>query len=180
MRTMRSGFTMIELMAVLTIGAVVMGISAGWIHQSFSTASLMQERLDHHQSLWRLSRRLRDDVHFGTKISMDGQNTLVIFGQDDNRSTFTIHPGAIKFLNNVDQRVGQDTFLLSDDSVAKWDTSEMPNWITLVIYRQPPFRRPELPTNNQTINLRDSPVDLHVRVMPKRWERLGIERVEIK
>jgi prepilin-type N-terminal cleavage/methylation domain-containing protein len=175
----RSGYTLIELMVVLSVSSTLLMVSVGWIHQSMTLASTMRDRQHHHQNLMRLSRQLRDDVHHGRSVSMASDQQLVITFADDQKLSYTITDNGIwRRSINGGGPVSQDSFEFSQPVAARWDASELPDWISLVVARKhrvsTPIDGPLTDGSMSTAIRGDSwPIDLQVRAAIGRWDSLG-------
>lgn len=171
--TPRRGFSMIEMMVAISVTGVLTVVAASWMHQSLKFASAMKQRQRVHQTLLRLASELRDDVRQSEALSMEGDDRLVIHRADGKRIIYSIatdtitveHPGA-------GQPPIQNQFVLSTAATAIWDTSEMPDWISLIVIRGREGV-PTMPPDRDEPSAADSssgPIDLHVRVGPHRWQ----------
>jgi prepilin-type N-terminal cleavage/methylation domain-containing protein len=188
----RRGYTLIELVVVISMTSVLLVVVVGWLHQSLKFGSSMRERQRNHRSLTELAWQLRDDVRQSESIAVEDNNRLVIKSLGGNTTSYTLSnsKSVVERKENGSSNQ-QSQFELSDSSVAHWDTSEMPDWISLVVSKQPDGKFS--PANQATTN-KDSksntmpgdpiltheehqkPIDLHVRVGPNRWT--GITKAE--
>ena len=134
----RSGYSLLELMVVISVLATLMSVAAAWIHQSLTFSSVMRQRDRHHQSLMRLSRQLRDDIHHGQTALVDESNQLVISMSGDHQVTYTIDDqhGLLRQSREGDT-VAHNRFSLAPTASAHWDASELPDWISLIVDRGP-------------------------------------------
>jgi prepilin-type N-terminal cleavage/methylation domain-containing protein len=62
----RRGFTLIEMVVVITVSAVLMGIGTGILALLLRSQRLAHDDLDHGRSVARLAEQFRDDVHAAT------------------------------------------------------------------------------------------------------------------
>jgi prepilin-type N-terminal cleavage/methylation domain-containing protein len=164
------GFTVLEMIVVMSVASVVMVVAVGWIHQSLKLGSIISKRQEHHQSLLRLARQLRDDVNRGESMVMVGDDQLLIT-LDDRTLRYTIEDQRLLYQSRLpDGKIAlQDAFALSRTSTSRWETSEMPTWITLIVDRGGAPR----PTEQSERAIKRS-TDLHVRAGIGRWLQLGI------
>ena len=175
----RSGYTLIELMVVLSVSSTLLMVAVGWIHQSMTLASAMRDRQHHHQSLMRLSRQLRDDVHRGVSASMASDEQLVITFADGKKLSYTIKENGIwRQSIGGDGPVLQDNFEFFRPVAARWDVSELPDWISLVVVREPrvatPIDGPMIDGSTPTaVSVDSRPTDLQVRAAISRWGSFG-------
>ena len=70
-RSVRSAFTLIEMLVVMTVGMVVMMLAVGMIHRSMSVASDHQSRMDQSIITDRLMREFRRDAHRSKSFELD-------------------------------------------------------------------------------------------------------------
>lgn len=176
------GFTLLELLVSISVGAVLMVVTVGWIHQSLKFSSLMKQRQRQHANLTRLAWQLRDDVRDSQSLSMAGENQLVLTA---NRMeiTYTLAGNSMfveKQRSHPDNQpaITREAYEFSPNSIARWDTSELPSWISLVVSGRPQAKPlPESADSFESAGNKKSgpiggerlPVDLHVRVAPNRW-----------
>jgi prepilin-type N-terminal cleavage/methylation domain-containing protein len=168
-RKHRRAYTLIEIMVTMSIGTVVMMVAAGWIHQSMKTASIMRQRERQHQSLLSLAASLRDHVRRSESMVLKDDRELQVRMTNDEQVIFQISEASVHMRRTRDGEVTQsETFRLSDQCRAIWDRSEMPNWITLMVRRQPKAyaqRVGEAKQIDETVSVQ-SPVELIVRTSP--------------
>ena len=158
----RTGYSLLELLVVISMTGTLMVLATGWIHQTMKFSTKLKNLQGHHQNLTRLARELRDDVRQSDAISLEGETQLLIKSAEGNETrVYEIASNSItlKKLQNGNM-VQKETLNLPHQSSARWDSSEMPNWISLIVERDP------TPAGGSSL---DTPVDLHVRVGPNRW-----------
>jgi len=152
----RSGYTLIEIVSVMSIFSVLMSIAVAWILQTMRFDSIVQERMTNHGVMMQLNQRLRDDIRHGQSMSMrdDEQLTisqLTILLGDNRSATYRLSPHRLDYRRQNEQGIEQhESYRFLDDSSVHWDTSAMPNSIGLIVRR-----------NAETGNA--SPVDLNIR-----------------
>ncbi len=169
----RFGYTLIEMLLSITVATVLLGINVGWIHQTMKFASATKQRQRQQQSLTRLAWEFREDVRAGKSIAMVGDDQLVITSIDGDQATYTISGTQLLVEKTDDQPiVKRERFELARNATAVWDTSEMPDWISLIVYRG--GESVELPSDENSKppipEATPMPADLHVRVGPNRWK----------
>ena len=168
----RQGSNLIEVMVVITLSSTLMIIAVGWIHQSMKLGSVIRERQRHHQSLMRLSRQLRDDVRSGESMTVTNETELVIRQDESRTSRYAIEPNGIRFqVRREDEVIQQDFFRTTPNAHIVWETSEMPQWVSLVVYRADGKREEAAVTTTQ-FDLGPVP-DLHLRVAVNRNQRIS-------
>ncbi len=175
----RRGYTLYQLLIVMSVGATLLVLNVAWIHESFNFASVMNQRQKNHSNLTRLAWELRDDVRASHSLSMDGEDGLVLSRDDGQQTSYMISAASVvveKRSNEIS--IGREIFKLSPNLTARWDTSEMPGWISLIVARGREGANTKSDENSEPQSAAEElpPVDLHVRVGPHRWP-LVIENV---
>ena len=173
------GYTLIELLLVMSIAVVLMMVNVGWIHQTMKFSSRMDQRQRHHQNLKRLAWELRDDVHQSESLAMDGDNRLVLTQNDGVELTYTISATSVDAERRSNETIiRRETYDLAPNSKVEWETAEVPNWITLIVTRgREGLAEQKLKKPLDPASARDSPVvDLHVRVGPNRWNTAFVQQ----
>lgn len=172
----RCGITLFEMMITLSVTGMLMVVTTGWMHQTMKFASTIRHRQRHHQSLTRLAWELRGHVRESQSLTMLGDDALMLNQPNGVRMTYTISGPTLLVEKRLGERdVVRETYRLAPSAVAVWDTSEMPEWISLVVSRGRegvPLERPEH-SEFQPLDPESMPVDLHLRVGPHRWPEAG-------
>ena len=170
----RRGHSLIELMMVISVAAVIMVVNVGWIHQSMKFASSMRQRQRHHQNLTRLAWALRDDVWQSDSMTMKGDGRLLLNWNDGTQVSYEITNTSLVVEKREElaegPRIKNEVFELHPGSTIRWDTAELPNWISLVVFREnkgvsvlaTEQAESSLPATDSV------PIDFHLRVAPKR------------
>lgn len=173
----RRGFSLMELVLVMSVGAVLMVVNVGWLHQSMKYASSIKQRQRHHQSLTRLAWALRDDVRSCDSMSFDGDEQLLLDWIDGAQVRYAISDHSLILEKRKSTAanatvVGREVFKLAPGSTIRWDASEMPEWVSLVVDRanQGFSDFPKDGDESNSLEAGSVPIDFHVRVSP--WQRL--------
>ena len=169
----RRGFTLIQLLLTMSVAVVIMMVNVGWIHQTMKFASRMDQRQQTHQTLTRLAWDLRDDVHHSSSLSMDGEDRLVLELNDGTVVTYSISGTSLDLeRNRDDETIQREAFIVSPDSQIDWDTSELPDWISLIVTRGPTglASHGAEETELRSDESKTMAVDLHVRASANRWK----------
>lgn len=177
----RGGYTLIELVLIISVSTVILGINVGWIHQTMKFAAATKQRQQHHQALTRLAWELRHDVQASQSISMNGASQLVLSSAGGLQTTYTVSGSELLVEKQKTQStVKRERFALDQDSISVWDSTEMPDWITLRVYRGGENASPQAAEIAENImkEQASTAVDLHVRVGPNRWT--GQKNIEIR
>ncbi|MDG1512201.1 MAG: hypothetical protein P8R31_10925 [Mariniblastus sp.] len=165
----RRGFSLIQLTLLMPTLLVLFLVTAAWIHQTMTFSSNIKKQQSQHQNLTRLASQFRRDVQRCQSISMVNEQQICLQNRDLTEINYTVNEHAIQFWQNAadGQRIRHDQFDLASGSITKFDDTELPDWISLVISRLPsPNRFPKQPTSpsDQT-----SITELHIRSKPNRW-----------
>ena len=177
----RRGFSLIQLTLLMPALLVLFLLTVAWIHQTMTFSSSIKKQQSQHQNLTRLASQFRRDVQRCESISMVNEQQICLQNRDLTEINYTVNEHAIQFWQNAadGQRMRHDQFDLASGSISKFDDTELPDWISLVISRLPtPNRFSEQPTStsDQTVM-----TELHIRSKPNRWGEslsLGKESTE--
>lgn len=100
---------------------------------------------------------------------MVNEQQICLQNRDLTETNYTVSEHAIQFWQNGadGQRMRYDQFDLASGSISKFDDTELPDWISLVISRLPApnrFSEQTRSTSDQTMI-----TELHIRSKPNRW-----------
>lgn len=165
------GSSLIEIIVVLSVSSSIVVLAIGWIHQSMRFATVIRNHDRHHQSLTRLSRDFRDDAHFAMSATIQDQH--VEFRIDDDEAIVYAIDGSIVERRRIrnpdepdakDEFIARESYLMADASTIRFDSSELPKWISITVQRADPAKRNQsaLPDEAKEST---RPVDLHVRAV---------------
>ena len=161
----RNGVSMIEMLITMSVASALLAVNVVWLHHAMSFSRQMNNRQRHHQQLTRLSRQLRDDVRACENVSVKKDELTLQFA--GGTTTYTISGNSIlleKKLMSPPGSVKRERFSFSKHSIAEWDQSELPKWISLTVRRLPETHQPIFDQDDKP-----KVVDLHVRVATNRW-----------
>ena len=156
------GYSLLEMMVVITAGSLLLVITGAWMHQSLHFARSMQSQTEHHTNLIRCGWQFRGDGHAARSLSLNG-NTLTITG-DDATTTYTLLDSKIAVETVRGSITFRDQFALASQSKASWDDSAMPSGIGLIVAR----------ADIDGTTSESSPIDLHVQANVQRWRGIQI------
>jgi hypothetical protein len=161
----RRGASLIETMISVSVSAAILLVAIGWIHQSFKLAKTVKQKQQHHQQLIRLGDQFRQDVRLCRQASRDAEGRLVLRSEEHGDVVYEIDKEVVfrTHLSTVAAETHRDKYLLAFGSDIRWDDTELPQWITLMI------RRSRGVAERSDSVAVDSPVDLRVRVGVGRW-----------
>ncbi len=168
----RQGYSLFELIMVISVTGVLLVANATWIHQSLTFSTTINQRQRQHQILMRLAGELRDDVRMSIGMSSPDEKQLELKMPGDILIRYVISSSAISVeKRHVDTVFFRDSYAVSAGSDVRWDRSELPDWISLIVYRKL-VETDEIerkPAAEISPEYRDQPVELMIRVGTKRW-----------
>ena len=165
----RRGYSLIQLTLLMPALVVLFLTAVAWIHQTMTFSSNMKKQQLQHQNLTRLASRFRQDVQRCQAVSVVNDQQVCLQYPDRSEINYTITDEGIQFWQNTPdgQRIRQDQFELASGSISKFDATELPTWISLLVTRQPGANRQSseqnTPSNQALIT------ELHLRSKPNRW-----------
>lgn len=161
----RRGSSLIETMIAVSVSATILLVAIGWIHQSFKLAKTVKQKQQHHQQLIRLGDQFRQDVRLCQQASRDADGRLVLRSDEQGDVVYEVDKATVSRTNRstVAQINHHEKYRLVSGSDIRWDDSELPQWITLMVRRSPGV------AERSDSSAVDAPVDLRVRVAVGRW-----------
>ncbi len=168
----RSGYSLIELIMFISVSGVLLAVNVTWMHQSLTFSSTINQRQGQHQNLTRLAGDLRDDVRLSIGMSSPDEKQLELEMPGDILIRYVISSSAISVEKRyLDTVLFRDSYAVAAGSDIRWDRSELPDWISLIVYRKvveaDEIERKTLSTVSP--EQRNQPVELMIRVGTKRW-----------
>lgn len=162
----RRGSSLIETMIAVSVSATILLVAIGWIHQSFKLAKTVKQKQQHHQKLIRLGDQFRQDARLCQQASRDADGRLVLRSEEQGDVVYEVDKATVSRTNlsTVAQKTHRENYPLVSGSDIRWDDSELPQWITLMVRRSPGVAE-----RSDTSRPVDAPVDLRVRVAVGRW-----------
>ena len=82
---LRSGFTLIEILVVISVGSSVMLTAIALAHTAFTLQSQAQMRFERSFTLNRFIEGFRSDVHLANRFEVTSEQSLTLFLADDQR-----------------------------------------------------------------------------------------------
>ena len=180
----RRGFSMIEMLVAVSLASLLLSINAVWIYHTMRFSSRVSQRHQQHQNLTRLAGEFRDDVRSCEKIEVVNKNEIKLTASAGNAATWTANykiTGTDIFLSRqTGSQTNMERFSLSPSSVIRWDVSEMPETISLLISRDPnKFPERKSKADQKVDSTNSLPVQetaaedlvplMHLRVSRNRW-----------
>ncbi len=176
------GFSLIELMAVITISAALLTIVTAWLHQVMTFSSSINKKQCHHQTLLRLETDFRSDIHDAIlveKSNSEVDQIMSLHMADESIVRYEIGPNQHVITRRfyepeAKEPSGFEYFKLSDMSESNWSFDEFPDWASLTVTRK---QFADLPKGDgqkkqmtQYVSMEELPIDLHVRARVNRWQ----------
>ena len=168
-RMNRRGFSLIQLTLLMPALMVMFLVTVAWLHQTMTFSSNMKKQQVQHLSLTRLAFQFRQDVQRCKSISMISDQQICLQNQDLSEITYTINEHAVNFFKRSSdgRRTQQEQFALASGSSPRFDDTELPDWISLIVSRPPVNRRQQV---QQKLQSNETAItELHVRSKPNRW-----------
>ena len=113
----RRGFTLLELLLVITAGGMLSLVAIGLVHRTMRLNSLSREQIDLQAKTARFTRQLRRDVHRSesARLSNDGLQTLTL--ATNPPAIYTFSPTAVLRRKSLaDGREHRETYRFGDDT----------------------------------------------------------------
>lgn len=172
----RIGYTLVEVLLVLTLSAAMMGFAIGWIHQSFKAGSTFRQRDVEHRNLSRLARQLREDVHQANTFTTHSDPPSLALTAAQRTISYEIAASGIERREvTSDSALRREFFHLSSSAEARFEIGDPPEQLVqLIITRVDPMSSSEAlqTSTDPIIENEHGLVDLHLRVVPDRWNRM--------
>ena len=189
-KTRCHGFTLIELMVVITVSAALLTVVTAWLFQVMSFSSSINRKQRHHQSLLRLESDFRDDIHVAKSIEekkSDTSQILKLVMGDHSTVTYEIGPNRHVITKRVYEPGATEPrsfepYRLSNKSESNWSFDDLPDWIALTVTRKQfadlPEASKEVQQNLQFVAMEEMPIDLHLKVRVNRWQLKKIDQAD--
>jgi hypothetical protein len=169
LRRSRQGLSILELLLLITVSSMLMSIVGIWLHKLLLFASLQLDRQRDHMNIQRLASELRQDVQMAESWSFTQPNELELMLSDNTRIVYrlkpqpdgnqieTIYPAAAQPAppaadTSRQAMPRQECYRFTSNCDLKWDTTEFPQTLTLVIFRKPTLAH-ALPPPSSTSSL---------------------------
>ncbi len=130
----RSGFTLVEVMASISVSSVLLVMSMGMVHRVLNLESSSRDEIRVSRSLTRLSHDFRHDVQRAVAFDLDQEAALVLTFADDTFATYNI---AERYLLREQEVAGahvqQEAYDLPADAAVCFTEQESPSRLELSI-----------------------------------------------
>lgn len=177
-----SGFTLIELMVVISVTSVLIVMTAAWLNETMKFSARVRGLERHHRQLTRLATKFRFDVRHGESIAVQDRTRLVISYPGGREIVYAIFGNSVQLEELVGNRTRREKYTLARNSMVDWDVSQLPDSIGLVVTRGNTASLTSNKTSSEEmpilIDKTQMLIDLHVNVSVNRWpgSRIVIEK----
>jgi type II secretory pathway pseudopilin PulG len=161
----RRGVSLLEALLAVSISATIFLVAIGWIHQSFKLAKAVKQKQQHHQQLMRLSDQFRQDVRLCQQVLHDADGRWVLQSEERGDVVYEVEGTVVSrvFRSTEATESHYEQYPLASGCTIRWDDTELPQWLTLIVDRSRGVSERTEPTPEET------PVDLRVRAAVGRW-----------
>ncbi|TWU28054.1 prepilin-type N-terminal cleavage/methylation domain-containing protein [Bythopirellula polymerisocia] len=130
----RKGFTLVEVMAAISVGSVLLVLSLGVVHRALNLESNSRDQARVSHSLTRLSHDFRHDVQRAMDVDLGQEAALVLSMANESTVTYTIAEKYLLREQVLDDGVAQREFYdLPPEAVVQFLESEAPSRLELSI-----------------------------------------------
>ncbi len=132
----RSGFTLVEVMAAISVGSILLVLSMGVVHRVLNVESHSRDQARIQRSLSRLSHDFRRDVQRASSIEQNLESLVKLRFSDKSTITYRLIEGNLHRTQESQEKTQQrESYLLPADAVVTFLQSESPNSVELTITR---------------------------------------------
>ena len=166
----RSGFTLLELLIVISISSAILVLATVVIHQTMKFSSRLKQHRESHLAMNRLANVLRDEVHRARSMEMQ-DGVLALTGSGEATADFEIQENVVVLTRRAKKKViSQEVFNLRRNVKIVWQTDEMPERIGLAVFRELRGVAKEYAVADER-SMATRPVDLVVSAGVDRWKK---------
>jgi prepilin-type N-terminal cleavage/methylation domain-containing protein len=110
----RRGYTLVEMVAVLTVGSVILGIGVGMLHLLLRTERTGRQRVPQSRVVARLAQQFRSDVNAAERQMSSSKPAEWQFALSDHRLVvYRMVPGGVEWSERQDGKLlRQESYLL--------------------------------------------------------------------
>jgi len=161
--TRRRGFTLVEMLVVITVFAFLLASVALAIGTLFRAQGELQDELAQAHIGSRLAAQLRADAHLATSAEVveDGDTANVRLSLPNATVNYATHPRRIiRTVAHGETEAHREVFPLLDGTTTRWELpDEAPAFITLIFsYRSPALREGVARSHEQRV---EASIGLH-------------------
>jgi prepilin-type N-terminal cleavage/methylation domain-containing protein len=139
--SIRSGFTLTELMVTMSVGSVLMVLAVGLVHQSMQLTATTRRVADEHQAISRLASQFRDDVRRADQVRIESDKVVrisipergeITYSAEAATCTRTMMDPAVEPRTNW---AGSEEYRLLPGGQIRFESLEQPRRAALVLSR---------------------------------------------
>lgn len=158
------GFTLVELLVVISVGSGLMLLAIGVVQQSMTFAQLGYHRADQDRTMVRLDRQFRQDVHRCEGFELQADNQLQMSLDAETEVVYTIESSRIERRLKVAGEMRQhETYDLNLRTAAELQRFDTPSRLGIVLTTDTQLQTESLRTDRQII----AAVGLRRKLLPE-------------
>ena len=140
MKTTRA-FTLVELVASLSAGSVLLVLAMGTVHRTMRIESAMQNNAAAERTAARLSRQFRHDIHLAESVSLDrqqaGKPALQIILPGQSPISYRIDDASVHREQTLtDKQVHHEQFMFPENFVMNFQELTAPQRVVLTVHSE--------------------------------------------
>jgi prepilin-type N-terminal cleavage/methylation domain-containing protein len=128
----RTGFTLIEMIVVMTVGSVLTTLAMSLVHQMLSFSQEASEFRECDRAIDRLISDLRRDAHIAVSVSRTDDRTLRLTTPED-ATVYAIEATAVTRTLTHDGGVAREVYRLAPHQACQWEVLADPVRIQVTI-----------------------------------------------
>ena len=166
----RSGFTLLHTMIMISALPLLIIAATTWVHESMKMSNRFKHRRETNVVLNHFSNQFQNDVHGCKSLKLNSDlNQVELTGHENQKVVFQIQDDLINKTVTVDgEVVGRESFRLSDEYFARWDTDSGSDRAALKILRYPTPLNHSAP---DSLKVPDPKLELLITAKANRWKQ---------
>ena len=134
----RTGFTLLELLIVLSVSSFLLVIAGAWINKTVQFTAKTNRIQRQHVALQRLASDLRNDIRSAIGMRLEN-DSLILNHADDRVATYTISGSTLRVNKQYNAKtIYQNHFRLGQGAQLVWDDAELPEFISFYVRQSAP------------------------------------------
>jgi prepilin-type N-terminal cleavage/methylation domain-containing protein len=133
----RRGHTLVEMIVVMTVGAMLLGIAVSVLHVLMRVEQSGRAHVERHETLARLADQFREDVHAASvKPAADGESVWRLDLAADRTVRYAAEKGRITREERMgDKTASRESYIMPDDYTAAMapDDAKNPSLVGLIV-----------------------------------------------